>query len=223
MKLLEFPVESRPRERLQKLGLSALSEAELLAIIMQKGTVAENVIDMSNRLLSRYSLARLSTLSLNELQSVRGIGPAKAAQLLAVFELGKRYASCKHESSKPLISAEAVYEYANPKLGGCDKEKFLVLMLDSKNRVVKDEIVSIGILNASIVHPREVFKSAIKESANAIILVHNHPSGDPVPSEEDRRITAVLKEAGRLLNIEVLDHVIIGKNAHYSFAKEGGI
>lgn len=220
MKLLEIPPENRPRERFQKLGPQALSEAELIAIILQKGTRTDNVIDLSNQILSKFSLVKLSNLSINELQQVKGIGPAKAIQLLAVFELGRRYANSKAGSSHPLISAEKVYEYASPKLSSSDKEKFMVLMLDSKNRVVKDEIVSVGILNASLVHPREIFKSAIKESANAIILVHNHPSGDTEPSSEDVFVTEQVVKAGKLIGIRVLDHVIIGHNSHYSFAKE---
>ena len=220
MKLLEMPVNSRPRERLQNVGAHALSDAELLAIILQKGTSKENVLDVSNRLISKYTLEKLPSLSLKELQAINGIGPAKAMQITAVFELSKR-CNLSKDAGKPITSAKNVYDYASPKLQNSDREQFLVLLLDSKNRVIKSETVSIGILNASIVHPREVFKSAIKESANAIIMVHNHPSGDPAPSKEDKAITDNFQEAGNLLNIEVLDHVIIGRDTFYSFAKRG--
>ncbi|MBI2137232.1 DNA repair protein RadC [Candidatus Woesearchaeota archaeon] len=218
MKLLQIPEENRPRERLQKLGVGVLSEAELLAIILQKGTRQENVLDVSNRLISKYGIENLSGLSLKELQSIKGIGTAKATQIKAAFELSKR-CSGNGNSRKPIVTAQDVYDCALPRLQNSDREQFLVIMLDGKNRVIKIETVSIGILNASIVHPREVFKSAIKESANSIILVHNHPSGDPSPSEEDKIVTGIFKEAGRLLNIHVLDHVIIGKGDYYNFAK----
>ena len=220
MKLLEIPAENRPRERLQNLGAKALSEAELLAIILQKGTRNENVIDISNRLIARYGIEKLPLLSLKELQAINGIGPAKAMQITALFELGKRCSGISN-GSKTITSAKDVYDYAAPKLQNSDREQFIVLLLDTKNRVVKSETISIGTLNASLVHPREIFKSAIRESANAIILVHNHPSGDPAPSNEDEIVTSAIKEAGKLLNIPVLDHVIIGRNNYYSFAKEG--
>jgi DNA repair protein RadC len=220
LKLLELPEENRPRERLMSAGVHALSEAELLALILQHGTRGENIIDISNRLIAKYGAEKLPSLSLKELQAIKGIGSAKAMQITAVFELSKRCSS-NGNGGKPITSAKDAYDYALPRLQNQDREQFIVLLLDTKNRVVKSEIISVGTLNASIVHPREVFKSAIKESANAIIVVHNHPSGDATPSEEDCRVTTVLAEAGKLLNIEVLDHVIIGHESHYSFAKEG--
>ncbi|MBI2176020.1 DNA repair protein RadC [Candidatus Woesearchaeota archaeon] len=220
MRLLEIPEENRPRERLQKLGPSALSDAELLAIMLGNGTNGENAIEVANRFLSKFSLSKLPALSVSEFRKIKGIGEVKATQLKAAFEISKRASSGIHNSFA-IKGAKDVYNYASAKLGGTDKEQFMVLLLNSKNRIIKDEIVSVGILNASLIHPREVFKSAIKESANAIIIVHNHPSGDPTPSEEDKVITSVFKEAGRLLNIQVLDHVIVGRNSHYSFAKEG--
>jgi DNA repair protein RadC len=202
-------IENRPRERLSKYGASVLSDAELLAVILQKGTAKDNVIDMSNRLLSKYGMNKLSELSLKELQEIKGIGVAKAMQIKAVFELSKRY-KLSRNNKKPIICAKDVYEYACERILDKNKEQFMILHLDSKNRVIKDEIVSIGTLNASIIHPREVFKSAIKESVNSIILVHNHPSGDVTPSSEDEEITMRLFEAGKLLDIKVLDHVIVG-------------
>ena len=216
MRIKDISKENRPRERFLKTGASSLSDAELLAIILQTGTRDENAIDMSNRLISKYGLDKLSDLSLKELQEIKGIGPAKAMQIKALFEFNKRHAISKREG-KPIKCAKDVYEYAQPLLSGKDKEHFMILHLDSKNRVIKDEIISIGILNASLVHPREVFKSAIKESANAIVLVHNHPSGDAEPSKVDEDVTNRLNETGKLLKIKIIDHVIIGKDNYYSF------
>ena len=218
MKINEIPEENRPRERFQKLGANVLSDAELLAIILQKGTRGENVIDMCNRLISKYWIDKLTYLSLKELQEINGIGPAKAMQIKALFEFTRRHDLAKR-TKIPVRSAKDVFEYASRRLPDNYKEHFMVLHLDSKNRIIKDEIISTGILNASLVHPREVFKPAIKESANSIILVHNHPSGDPTPSEEDKKITKILFDAGELLDIKLLDHVIVG-DTYYSFKED---
>ena len=216
MRVEDIPKENRPRERFEKLGAVALSSAELLAIILQKGSLGENVVDMCNRLISTYGIDNLSDLSLKELQKIKGIGPAKAMQIKALFEFSKR-PDLSRSNGKSIKSGKDVFEYATQRLAGNDKEYFMILHLNSKNRVIKDELVSIGTFNASLIHPREVFKSAIKESANSIILVHNHPSGDPAPSEEDEEVTGRLFDAGDLLDIKVLDHVIIGSNDHYRF------
>lgn len=219
MKLCEMPPESRPRERMQKLGVEMLSDAELLAIVLQKGTRGENVIDVSHRLLSLHDARHLSKLSLKELQKIKGIGPAKAMQISALFEFAKRH-SATTRNGKSLRTAKDVFHYSKSRIPHPDKETFLVLHLDAKNKVVKDEVVSIGILDASLIHPREVFKSAIKESSRSVIFVHNHPSGDPTPSLEDESVTKILKEAGELLDIPVLDHVIVGNKKWYSFKEE---
>ena len=216
MRIKDISKDNRPRERLQKNGVHVLSDAELLAVIFKTGNKQENAIVMSDRLITRYGIDKLNDLSLKELQEIRGIGPAKAMQIKALFEFNKR-----HNLSKvmdlPIKTAKDVFLYASEKISDNKKEHFMILHLDSKNRVIKDEIISIGILNASIIHPREVFKSAIKESANSIILVHNHPSGDSEPSIEDKEITERLMETGELLDIKVLDHVIIGKDNFHSF------
>ena len=206
----------RPREKLERYGPDYLSNDELLALILRTGHQKENAIDMSHRLINEYGLDKLSDLALNELQEIKGIGFAKACQIIALFEFNKRHAISKR-AGKAIKCAKDVYEYAQPLLSGKDKEHFMILHLDSKSRVIKDEIISIGILNASLVHPREVFKSAIKESANAIVLVHNHPSGDAEPSKVDEDVTSRLNETGKLLKIKVIDHVIIGKDNYYSF------
>jgi len=218
MRIKDISIENRPRERFLRNGANVLSDAELFAVILQKGSKTENVVDMSNRLISKYGMSKLSDLSLIELQEIKGIGPAKAMQIKAVFELSKRY-KVSRNNKKPITCAKDVYEYACGRILDKNKEQFMILHLDSKNRVIKDEIVSIGTLNASIIHPREVFKSAIKESVNSIILVHNHPSGDVTPSSEDEEITRRLVDAGKLLDINVLDHVIVG-NGWWSWKDE---
>lgn len=220
MRIKDISTENRPRERLEKNGVASLSDAELLAIIIKTGNKQENVIDMSNRLISRYGINKLSQCSLKELQEIKGIGSAKASQILALFEFNKRHNFAK-TNGKAIKSANDVFNYISPKISELDKEHFIVLHLNSRNKVLKDEIISIGTLNSSLIHPREVFKSAIKESANSIILVHNHPSGDPTPSEEDKIITKKLTKAGKMLDIEILDHVIIGKDKFWSFRDKG--
>jgi DNA repair protein RadC len=215
-RIKDISQDERPREKLERYGPDSLSNDELLALILRTGHQKENAIEMSNRLINEYGLDKLSDLALNELQEIKGIGFAKACQIIALFEFNKRHAISKRDE-KPIKCANDVYEYALPLLSGKDKEHFMILHLDSKNRVIKDEIISIGTLNASLVHPREVFKSAIKESANAIVLVHNHPSGDAKPSKVDEDVTNRLNETGKLLKIKVIDHVIIGKDNYYSF------
>lgn len=217
MRLTELALYDRPRERLARLGSSALSDAELVAIILSRGTAQENVLNLAQRLLSTFTIDRLARCSLGELESFRGIGRTKACQLLACFELAQRKKSHKSNS---LRCAKDVYTYCINNISNKEQEVFLVLVLDTKNCVVACKQVTQGLLNKALVHPREVFKYAVKENANSIILVHNHPSGDPSPSEEDKRVTAQLREAGEVLGITVLDHVILGEESWYSFADE---
>jgi len=216
MRIKDFSSEQRPRERLCKYGPEALSDAELLAILLKIGNKQENVIEMSQRLIAMYGLDKLANCSLTELQQIKGIGEAKACEILAAFELSKRVHCFANEKS-PLKSARDVFNYFSIKLGEAQQEEFHILMLDSKNKILREERVSIGLLNSSLVHPREVFKAAIKEAANAIIIVHNHPSGDPTPSKEDLEVTQRLMEAGEVLGIRVLDHVIVGKQSYWSW------
>jgi DNA repair protein RadC len=215
MLIREIISNERPREKLQRYGSASLTNAELLAIILQTGTKGESVLELSSRLTSK-GLNNLNFLSLNELKNIKGIGTAKASQILSIFELNKRISFTTNQSN-PIKSPKDVFNYCSPKLSNLDRECFMILHLDTRNKVIRDEVISLGTLNSSLVHPREVFKSAIKESANSVILVHNHPSGDTEPSEEDQDVTKKLTEAGELLNIKVLDHVIIGKNTWYSF------
>lgn len=216
MKISEISLENRPRERLEKNGASSLSDAELLAIILQNGSQEENAMDLSNRIVSKFTLNNLSNCSLKELQSIKEIGKAKACQILAVFELNKRYSSLKSDNNN-ITSAKDVYNYFFPKVCNLDKEHVFVLHLDSKNKIIRDYLVSIGILNEGILHSREIFKSAIKDSCNSIIIVHNHPSGDPTPSKEDLNATEKLIASGEILGIKVLDHVIIGNGKYWSW------
>ena len=209
MNINEIAIEQRPRERL-KAG-NSLSDAELLALILEKGTKGENVIDLSNRLIATFGLDKLNTISLSELMKVKGIGLAKACKLIAAFELNKRINSgkiCGKSIRKP---SDIASHYIN-KLKDLKKEHFIAVFLDSKNKIIKDEVISVGTLNSSLIHPREVFKEAIKNSANSVILIHNHPSGDVTASEEDILTTQKLKEAGTLVGIEVLDHIVVGRS-----------
>lgn len=216
--MLEMPCESRPMERYLRHGFGVLSDAELLALILRKGVRGENVVDMCQRILSLSSGRRLGSLSLKELQQVKGIGQVKSLQIASLFEFASRQSM--HSLSSPIKSAKDVYRYAS-KLKHSDRESFLVLHLNTKNKVIREEMVSLGTLNSSLIHPREVFKSAVKESSHALIFVHNHPSGDPTPSAEDHQVTRQLKEVGELLDIPVLDHVIVGVNGYYSFREDG--
>jgi len=216
MKIKEMNEDSRPRERLVKFGVENLSNAELLALILEKGTKQENVIEVSNRLINTYGLDKLSECSLKELQEIKGIGFAKACQIIAIFEFNKRRISAQ-KPIKHISSAQDVFDYFHERLKDEKQEHFYVLMLNGKNNIIGEELVSKGILDASIIHPREVFKSEIKNSASKIILVHNHPSGDSSPSLDDKDSLARLKQASNYLGFLILDFVIIGKENYYSF------
>ncbi|MGV8171656.1 MAG: RadC family protein [Candidatus Woesearchaeota archaeon] len=216
MRIKDIPLENRPRERMKKLGLSVLSDAEVLALILQKGTHSDNVIDMSNKLIAKYGLEKLSSLSLTELSAIDGIGEAKAIQILAAFEMNKRIKSQIYELR--IKSPVDVYNYFRERLKDLKKEHFYVLLLDTKNKIIKEELVFIGSLNSTIIHPREVFKLAIKESAASIILIHNHPSGDSEPSTEDLQMIKIFKETGILINIPVRDNMIVASDNYWSAA-----
>jgi len=209
MKIKDLPQQNRPRERFLKHGPETLSDAELFAIILRTGTIHENVIDMSNRLIAEHGLENLFECSLKELQNIKGIGPGKAMQLLSMAELGKRYNQSKNPIKK-ISCAEDVFKHFHERLKDKKEEHFYILMLNTQNNIIGEQLISKGILDASIIHPREVFKPAIKNSAAKIVLVHNHPSGDPTPSNEDLEITKKLKIAGEGLGIKIVDSVIIG-------------
>ena len=216
MRIKDLPKEGRPRERFLKLGSEALSDAELFAILLRTGTKGENVIDMSNRLISQYGLDKLFDCSLKELQEIKGIGPSKAMQILTIKEIQKRINSAKTPVKK-ITCAEDVFKLFKDKLADKKEEHFFVLLLDTKNNIIKEELITKGILDSSILHPREVFKPAIRNSASKIILIHNHPSGDPNPSREDLDITSKLIESGNQIGIKILDHVIVGKEGWWNW------
>lgn len=218
MRIKDMPSDSKPRERLLKSGIENLSEAELLALILEKGTKKENVIEVSNRLIARYGLDKLSECSLKELQEISGIGQAKAMQILAVFEINKRKGMI-HNEMVQIRTAKEVFDLFYEKLKDEKQENFYVLMLNNKNFIIGKEKISLGIVDSSIIHPREIFKPAIKNSASRIILMHNHPSGDSSPSKEDKEVTEEIAKAGEVLGIQVLDHVIIG-NDYWSWREE---
>ncbi len=224
----EWPEAERPRERLLAGGPGRLGDAELLAIILRtgggpdpSGTFGGSALDLARSLLSRFgSLRGIESAGVNDLSSVRGMGPAKVAQLKAALELGRRFFAERDEGFA-FGSSEEVAAYFSPRLQARQQEFFQVALLNTKNLLLKVETISRGSLNESVVHPREAFSPAVKESAASVIFAHNHPSGDPSPSEADRRLTRRLRETGDILGIRVLDHVIIGEKAYYSFADEG--
>lgn len=212
--------DSRPRERLSKFGIENLSDSEILALILEKGTKQENVIEMSDRLISKYGLDKLSECSLKELQEIKGIGFAKACQILALFEFNKRHNLAKNQI-KHIKSARDVFDLFHEELKEEKQENFFILMLNNKNYVIGQEFITKGTLDLSVAHPREIFKPAIKNSASKIILIHNHPSGDPSPSKSDLDITDELIKSGEFLGIDVVDHVIIGKGKYWNWRESG--
>jgi len=221
-KITRWPKKERPRERLLQHGSQHLTEAELLGILLGKGTRKKTAIDLARELLDRYeSLQNLFSRSPSELTVVKGIGSAKAAILSSAFELVRRIQS-RGSGGKPSFkrSSDVVNTYL-PLMRDLKKEVFKVLLLNRVNRLIKEVTISEGTLDASIVHPRDVFREAMLESASGVILIHNHPSGNSNPSEEDLRITKQLVEAGRLLGIKVYDHIILAGESFRSLADEG--
>ncbi|MEO8200170.1 MAG: DNA repair protein RadC, partial [Gemmatimonadota bacterium] len=221
--LASLPHNDRPRERLWSLGAVALTSTELLAILIGTGSGASSALDVSAGLLkvSEGSLRRLAARPAAELMKSKGVGPTKAARLLAAFELANRLM----QESRPVVvrirEPEDVVRLLSSRLRDLQVEEFHLLALDSQSQVLRDVLITRGLLNSSLVHPREVFRAAIAEAAAGIIVVHNHPSGDPTPSAEDRAVTRQLVEAGRLLDLPVYDHVIVAGDRFVSFASTG--
>jgi DNA repair protein RadC len=208
----ELPSAIRPRERLRALGPEALSDEELIAIILRTGTQANNVLDVARALLVRHGgLDGVGRASEAQLESTRGVGPVKAVDLKAAFELGKRLMMWAPDEQPEITGPEGAYNLLRGHMSLLDKESVRVILLNTKNRVQNVTEVSAGSLNSSIIRVGEVFKDAVRQQAAAIVLAHNHPSGDPTPSAEDVSITRKVVEAGQLLDIEVLDHIIIGR------------
>ncbi len=216
----DLPIEERPRERLIKFGEQALSAQELLQIVLGRGAGGVSVATISQKLLSQFgSLQKIAEASIEELSSVVGIGPAKATQIKAVFEIGRRLSTqTLPYKNKELNDPKKVYQLIKGKLKDHAREHFYIIILNSRNHSVAE--ISVGSLSASIVHPREVFSEAIKNKAASVIFAHNHPSGDTEPSEDDLAITKRLVESGKILGIEVTDHIIVTKNGFLSFKEK---
>jgi DNA repair protein RadC len=217
-----WPPEERPREKLLARGPEHLSDAELLAVLLPTGGRNVNAIERGRALLARFgSLRALLGASPRALTAAPGLGPARVALVRAVGEIARRAVERRVAPHAPLRTSAEVYRHCGARLAALRKEQFHVLLLDGKNRLIKDVRISEGSLTASLVHPREVFVPVVEESAAAIILVHNHPSGDPTPSAEDIAITDRLRKVGELMGVSVLDHVVIGEGRYVSFADEG--
>lgn len=230
----EWPAEERPRERLEKLGPRALSPRELLAILIEMGTSggpgrpARSALDLAGELLQTFSdgsdrgsLRRMMSASVREISRVPGIGPAKATKILAALDLGRRAAEEERPERDRMTKPRDVYERMRLLMRDLPHEEFHVLLLNTQNQILRDLQVTRGTLDASLVHPREVFRPAIMEAAASVVLVHNHPSGDPTPSAEDRAVTRQLRAAGQTIGIDVLDHVIVGEGRYVSFSEAG--
>jgi DNA repair protein RadC len=227
IKIREMPQSERPREKLLAHGAAALVDPELIALLLRTGLPGANAVEVARQLLKRYgSLSGLSRCSVTEIQAVPGIGEAKAIQLVAAFDLGRRLAN-ERLSRQKLDSPELVHDLVAAEMRTLHKESLRVILLDTRYHLLRMEEISLGSVNESIAHPRDVFRPAVISSAYAVIVVHNHPSGDPSPSQSDHSLTRRLVEAAELLQIKLLDHIIIGAPAegrasYFSF-KEAGV
>jgi DNA repair protein RadC len=214
----DLPRVERPRERLIQYGPEKLSHGELLAILLRSGKKGENVLELAHRIIKSFGIRELPGLTVNDLKDYPGLGPAKACEIVACFELGKRL--LRDKKTQIYLTPKDVWEELKD-VRNHKKEHFITLYLDSRNQEMKREIISIGSLNANVVHPREVFEPAVRNYAAHIIVAHNHPSGEPDPSKDDIEITRRLVEAGKILGIEVLDHIIVARNGFMSFKEKG--
>jgi DNA repair protein RadC len=219
-----WPEDERPREKLLKQGAESLSEAELLALIIGTGSpsTGQSAVDLGRQLIKEFgTLRELASAPVAEIRMLKGTGVAKASAIKASLEIASRLNTERLINGERFTSPEQVFRHYHHQLRDRRKEYFMALLLDGKNRILREVRISEGSLNQSLVHPREVFCPAVRESAAAIILVHNHPSGDPTPSREDREITRRLKDAGEIMGVKVLDHIIIGDGAFISFTSQG--
>lgn len=219
-----LPLQEMPRERLVQEGAAYLSNQELLAILLRTGTTNESVLQLANRLLVEFDgIMMLKEASLEELQTIKGIGQVKAVELRAALELGKRIHTTQQGERYSIKTPEDASDYVMEEMRFLTQEHFVAIYLNTKNQVLHKKTLFIGSLNASIVHPREVFKEALRRSAASIVCLHNHPSGDPSPSQEDREVTKRLVDCGKVLGVEVLDHIIIGDHRYTSLREHGVI
>jgi len=214
MKIKDLPKIERPREKLEKYGPEKLSNSELLAILLRTGGKGLNVVEMSRKILGKFSGNGLAKASVNELKNTFGLGSAKACEIVSCFELGRRL--LQNKKSQIYLTPKDVWQELKD-IRDNKKEHFVIFFLDTRNQEIKREIISVGSLNANLVHPREVFEPAIRHTAAQIIVAHNHPSDDTKPSEEDKTITQRLIESGKILGIDIIDHIIVTKNNYFSF------
>jgi DNA repair protein RadC len=219
-KIKSLPLDEQPRNRLIEHGAEHLSDAELLAIILRTGTKHENVLELSRNVLREFNLKSLSTISYNQIKKIPGIKTAKACQILACFELARRLASYK-VSSVQIKTPKDVVMLLKPSMQYHKKEYFIGLYLNTRHFIIRNEPISIGTLDTSLLHPREVFGPALTDGASSIIIVHNHPSGNPEPSDEDKKVTLALSSAGKIVGIQLIDHIIIGEQGYFSFSEQG--
>ena len=219
----DMPAYDRPRERLQRLGVENLSAVEIMAVLLGRGIRGESVLITAQRLLEKFNdFPGIAGASVEELRKVRGIGLAKACQIKAAFELANRWNNSQSPAVVSVIkSPEDAYFELKARSRGQKKEHFWAILLDTRNKIIKSVEISVGSLDSSIVHPRELFKEAISASASSIIAAHNHPSGNPEASQDDIKLSRRLKEAGELIGIEVVDHIIIGDGKYISLKREG--
>jgi len=214
----EMPTLERPREKMINYGSKTLSNAELIAILIGSGNARKNAIELSSEIINRFGgLVALTDITHEELTSIRGIGDAKACNILAALELNKRVSAYALKKRMKITSPNDVCNIFMDELKYDKKEKFIIVLLNTKSEIISKELISIGNLNSSIVHPREVYKYAIKKSAASVLFIHNHPSGNPDPSKNDKNITKRLTEVGEIIGINVVDHIIIGNNRYFSF------
>ena len=220
--IVNWPEDERPRERLIEFGADKLSDTELLAILLRIGSNGLSAVDMARDLIKKFGSFRdIDTKSISELKGIKGLGIAKIAQIKAAIEIGKRFLQEKSLKKIKIKTSKDIVDIFMPYMRDTKKEIFKAILLDGKNKIIKDVTISEGTLNKGIVHPREVIKEAINESASAFILLHNHPSGEPEPSQDDIEITNRLISACQIVGIRVLDHVVFGDNKYYSFYNEG--
>lgn len=217
MKIKDLPKVDRPREKLEKYGPERLSNSELLAILLRTGSEGVNVVELSNKILKKFSSDGLVKASFKELKDTFGLGAAKASEIVACFELGRRL--LQNKQSVLLLSPQDVWNQLKD-IRDNKKEHFVIFFLDARNQEIKREIVSVGSLNANLVHPREVFEPAVRHLAAQVIIAHNHPAGDLDPSDHDIEITKRLAEAGEILGIELIDHIIVTKSSFTSFKEK---
>lgn len=223
LKILDMPENERPKEKLLRYGAESLSNPELLAIILRTGTKGENVLSLSQRIISEFNgLNGILNASIKEMTEIKGVKESKASQMIAIAELFKRFNTYKSFNEfKRVTSPNDVASMLYGEMGTFNQEVLKLIILNTKNEIIKIKDVFKGSLNSSLIHPREVFNEAIRNSAASIIICHNHPSGDPTPSDEDIKVTIRLKECGEIIGIKLIDHIVIGRNIYVSLKEKG--